>query len=503
MNLLTASHSDPRVPPTGLARELTLVDNVAIVVGVIIGSAIFLVPSNIARALPAPASVLAVWVIGGVITLGGALSLAELGSMFPGAGGLYTFLRKAFGDCSGFLYTWTFLLLINTGSMAALALAFGVYSAQLMPIGQAAQKMVAVGCVSLLTIINCLGVGAAKRIQNLATLVKIGGIVVMCAVAFARRAPLQANASAGLTKAAFHPGWTQLGVALIAVLWAYEGWSYVTFAGGEMKDPRRDLPRSLLLGTLVVTVAYLSCTLAYYSVLTSQEIAQSPGVAAATMNRLIGPTASVFISGLILVSIVGAINGLMLTGPRGYFAMAVDGLCFPVFARLSPRYHTPTFAIMLQGFWAALLTLSGTYQQLFTAVVFTAWLSYTAAVVAVVVLRVRLPSHPRPYHVPFFPWLPGMFLLAALCVAASAAASEPRHAALAVLLIVSGLPAYALVLRGRRRNHSRNELGSRTMSDIPLGDSQSQLEADTAASVTDQLSSKANGRPSARNEDVF
>ena len=431
----------------------------AIVAGIVIGSGIFLVPKDIARELASPAAALAVWVVGAALSLFGALSLAELAAMFPGAGGLYTYLRTAYGDLAGFLYTWAFLLLINTASIATLAVAFGIYSAELLQLSPAGQKAVAVACILLLTFVNCLGVRAGKWVQNIFTLAKVSGIAVMCAVVFARRTPLEATATSFWPQGSLDlGGLTRFGVALVAVLWAYEGWAWVSFSGGEMKNPQRDIPRALFYGTLVVTAAYLAAALAYYTVLSVAEVAGSERVAATAMTRLVGrPEASGaadFISLLILTSIFGSINGTILTGPRCYYAIAADGLFFRAFARLNPRSHTPVFAIVFQGLWAALLAVLGTFEQLFTAVVFAAWISYAAVVGAVIVLRRKLPEQPRPYCVAGYPWLPALFILASLGIVVSAAVSKPLHVGLAFALILLGLPLYSLLRRGTTPRHS-------------------------------------------------
>ena len=434
----------------GLVRELRLPDVVAIVVGVVIGSGIFLVPSDIARSLASPAHALLVWIVGGLLTLFGALSLAELAAMAPGAGGFYTILREAYGDRAGFLYTWSFLLLINTGSLATLAVAFGIYAAQLVPLSAVGQKVVAVAVLLLLTWVNCLGVRAGKWVQNIFTLAKLSGIAIMCGIVFWHRAPFAATTDGFSTTGWFDIPWVAFGVALVAVMWAYEGWAWVSFSGAEMKNPTRDLPIGLFLGTLIVTTVYLVASTAYYSVLTVGEVAGAARVAAETIVRLVGPGAAAFISFLILTSIFGSINGTILTGPRCYYAIAADGLFFRPFARIHPRYHTPVFAIVFQGFWAALLTILGTFQQLFTAVVFAAWISYAAVVAAVIVLRRKQPDRPRPYRVFGYPWLPVLFIVASLAIVASATRAEPLHVGVSIALILAGLPVFALLRRSSK-----------------------------------------------------
>lgn len=442
----TGQATPTALQPT-LARELGLFDATAITVGTIIGSGIFLVPTAVAAQLASPAMVLLVWVAGGVLSLFGALSLAEMAAAFPGAGGLYVYLRQAYGSPVGFLYGWTLLFMIHSGSIATLAVAFGIYTAQFYPLTSVGQKGVAVVCVLLLTGVNCLGVRAGKWVQNIFTVAKVGGLAAMTFLIFVRPKPLAGLTQGFWPQAPLAPAWTQFGVALVAVLWAYEGWHVVSFAAGEIKRPARVLPRSLLYGILIITLAYLLANSSYYAVLTGEEIQQTDRVAAAAITRVLGTTAAGFISLLILVSIFGAMNGMILTGPRVYYAMAQDGLFFSAFARLNARYRTPILAILVQGAWAAGLSLLGTFQQLFTYVIFTAWIFYGAAVAAVVVLRRRQPELVRPFRVPGFPWLPAIFCAAAVGITLSTVVADPRHALLGIVLILVGLPVYALFRR--------------------------------------------------------
>jgi amino acid transporter len=366
--------------------------------------------------------------------------------MYPGAGGLYTFLRQAYGNRTAFLYTWAGLLMINSGASAVLAVAFSIYSAQFLSLGAAGQKVVAVGVVLLLSGVNCLGVRAGKWVQNIFTLAKVGGITAMCAVIFAHRAPLEATAG-NFWPGSFAPAWTDFGIGLVAVLWAFDGWFLVSFMGAEMKNPVRDLPRALFYGMLIITAVYLLASTAYYSVLTVEEVAGSDRVAAEAMLRLVGPIGAGFVSLLILISIFGALNGNILASPRCYYAMAADGLFFGAFARIHPRAHTPVFAILIQGVWSAVLALIGTFQQLFTAVIFTVWIFYAAVVAAVIVLRWKQPERERPFMVPGYPWVPGLFCLAATGIVVSAFVSQPAHVRLAFVLILSGLPVYGWLRR--------------------------------------------------------
>ena len=430
----------------GLRRELTVLDATSIVVGTIIGSAIFLLPATIAAEVGTPTLVFLIWIAGGVLTLFGALSLAELGSMYPGAGGLYVYLREAYGHMPAFLYGWGLLTIIHTGSIAALAIGFAIYFGQFFAFGMVGQKVIAASCIISLTIVNCLGIRIGKFVQNSFTVIKVGGLVGMIILLFAH------GLGSGMLRSALSPhipamSWISAGAATVAVLWAYEGWHVISFAAGEMKQPRIDLPRSLAIGTLIIVALYLFANASYYSVLTPEEIHSSPAVASSALGKAFGSDAGRFLAGLILISVVGSMNGMVLTGPRVYYAMANDGVFFEAFGRTSARYQTPVLGLLLQGIWATALCCSGTYQQLFTHVIFTAWLFYGLAVAGVVVLRVRKPSVERRYRIPVFPVPPIVFCAASAGIAAATMAESPLRSLLGIGLICTGIPLYLLFRR--------------------------------------------------------
>ncbi len=426
-----------------LLHDLSLRDATAIVAGTVIGSGIFLVPNSVANQLPSFVAVLLVWVIGGLLSLFGALALGELGAAFPGAGGLYVYLRHAYGKPIGFLYGWGLLTLIHSGSIATLAVAFRIYLAQVIPLSLFEQKAAGIICILALTAVNCLGVRSGKGVQNLLTLAKFGGLALMIGILILwGHGRLLATAFLPASRLNLQPA--HFGIALVAVLWAYEGWHVVSFTAGEFKNAQLDLPRGLFYGTLLVVVTYISVNVAYYGVLTPLQIQNTDRVAATAVSSVLGTTAALFVSVLILISIIGATNGMILTGPRVYYAMAEEGLFFRSFGTLTPRSRAPLFAILIQGVWAAFLTLLGTFQELFTYVIFTAWIFYGLAVAAVIVMRIRRPDIPRPFLAPGYPWLPALFTFAALGITLSAVISSPLHALFGIGLILTGLPIYAI-----------------------------------------------------------
>lgn len=433
-----------------LRKELNLFDVVAVVVGTVIGSGIFLLPSFVAAQLNSLGAVLLVWVVGGILTVFGALSMAELGSIYPGAGGLCTYLRHAYGPVPAFLYAWALLFMIHSGSIAALAVALGLYASQILPLNTVEERLLSAACILALTIVSCLGIRGGKLVQNLIAIAKISGlagIIVLLGMKGSRPIHLfEAAANTGsraLSLAGF-------GIALVAVLWAYEGWHVASFVAGEMKRPQLDLPRGLFYGTALVMLVYLAANLGYYHVLSPAEIRGSGAVAALGVGKLLGSTARSFISLLILISILGSINGLILTGPRVYYAMARDGVFPPAFGRISDRYRTPTLALIVQGVWAAVLSASGSYQQLFTDVIFTAWIFYGLAVAAVLVLRHTQSQLERPFCVPGYPWVPLLFCSAAIGLVLNTIIKQPGDALIGIGLIGAGVPVYFFLSNLRR-----------------------------------------------------
>jgi APA family basic amino acid/polyamine antiporter len=409
-------------------------------VGTIIGSGIFLVPHNVAMHVGTPASLFTVWVVGGLLSLAGAISLAELGAALPEAGGVYVYLREAYGKGFAFLYGWGMLVVIHSGSVATLAVAFGIYSGTFLPLSPLERKLVASAVVTVLTAVNVLGVRSGSAVQTLFTVAKLAGLAVIVgsAVFGSGVRPLASSVPLPTPRTTL----SSFGVALIGVLWAYEGWHMLSFTAGEVRNPARVLPRSFFLGTLLVVLAYLSANLAYLRVLTLAALAQHERVAATAMQILAGPRGTLFVSALILCSIFGALNGTILTGPRAYFAMARDGVFFPSVGRVHPRFKTPALAVLVQGALSIVLAVSGTYEQLFTYVIFSAWIFYGAAVVAVLILRRQRPSLERPYRIWGSPFVPIVFVLAALAIVVNTLLTKPRESGVGLAIILLGLPIY-------------------------------------------------------------
>lgn len=434
-----------------LRKELGTADAISIVVGTIIGSAIFLIPSTIADLVKSPLLVLRIWIAGGVLSLFGALSLAELGSMFPGAGGLYRYLREAYGPLPAFLYGWGLLAMIHSGSVAALALGFSVYFGRLFGFGAGFEKTTSVVCILLLTAVNCLGIHTSKLVQNVFTVIKLGGMGGMIVLLLAHGTGKGLLGAALRTHSPTQPALSVV-MALIAVLWAYEGWHVVSFAGGEMRNPRRALPLSLFIGTLIIFGLYVLANGSYYAVLTPAEISSTPAVAAVAMEKSFGRWAGEFIAVLIVFSVLGSMNGMIMTGPRAYYAMAQDHMFFRAFGKLNRRSSSPIVGLCVQGVWASLLCCSGTYQQLFTDVIFVAWLFYALTVMGVIVLRWRRPDVKRPYRVPGFPLLPILFSIAAVGIAVSAIAESPVRSLVGVGLILAGVPLFLFFRRSERQS---------------------------------------------------
>jgi APA family basic amino acid/polyamine antiporter len=424
-----------------LARRLGFWDAFFLALGTVIGSGVFLTPHSIAQVLPSSGYILAIWVVGGVLSMMGALAIAELGAMYPEAGGLYVYLREAYGPMVAFLYGWALFLIIQTGSAATLAVAFNIYASYFFRLDAAGAKLVSLALVVGLTAVNCLGIRQGATLNNCATVLKVGSILFMAATIFGG-APAAGNFSRPWDLPAGFPLLAGLGSAMIGALWAYEGWHMLSFTAGEIRLPQRNFPRALIASTAVLIVLYLLANLAYLHALTIPEIARYQDVAARSSQQALGSVAGGFIAAAIMVSIFGACHATILSGPRVFYAMARDGMFFSALARVHPRLKTPIVAIVAQGVWASVLVLLGTFQQLFSYVIFGGWIFYGLSALAVVVLRRRAPGIERPYRVPFYPWLPLVFTLMAGGLVVNSLVSSLESSLYGFAFLLLGIPVY-------------------------------------------------------------
>jgi basic amino acid/polyamine antiporter, APA family len=435
--------------PTGLKRSLGFTDLVLITIGTTIGSGIFLVPGIVLRQTGANMGLaLAVWTVAGVLSLLGALTYAELGAMNPEAGGLYTYIRDAFGPLPAFLYGWTSFVVISSGSMATLAVAFAAYLGQIVSLGSIPKPLISVLLIALVATINVRGTRKSAAVQNWTTAAKVGALLALSVLLIVRGHSPPAT-TAALPMQSLAAG---IGAAMIGVLWAYEGWQYVTFSAGEARDPQRTFPRAIGLATLALIALYLLANVGYLAALGPTGAAQSERVAADATATILGPVAGKIVGGLILVSIFSALNGLTLTAPRMYYAMARDGVFFKRLAIVHPRFETPAFAIVSIAAWGALMAATGTFEQLLTYVVFAGWIFYALGALAIFVYRRRQPDAVRPYRVPGYPLTPLLFVLAAGLLVLNTMVTQPGRAAVGLSVVVLGTPAfYAWRAASRRR----------------------------------------------------
>lgn len=416
-------------------------DGTSIVMGIIIGSAIFIVPAEITREVGSAHMALVVWISTGLLSLFGALTFAELAAMMPQAGGQYIYLREVYGPMVSFLCGWTFFLAAQSGSIAAVAVGFGQYLGHFIPLSAFAVRCAAAASVAVFTLINYRGVREGGSVQTLLTALKVGAIVALIVLSYViLRHP--AHASATLATGTGKGFGASFGVAIIAALWAYDGWNNVTFAAGEVKNPERNVPLALMLGTFAVVALYVTLNLAYYRVLSTAQVAASERVAADAAVKLLGQAGAQFVTAAIMISMLGAVNGLILAGARVYYAMATDGLFFTSCARIHQRFRTPHLSLVLQGVWTIALIMMARYEQLFTYVIFTEWVFYALAAWGVIVLRRSRPNAPRPYRVWGYPVVPLLFVLTAVGFIVNTLVQEPIAAGWGAFIVALGIPVY-------------------------------------------------------------
>jgi len=431
-----------------LRRSLTLLDLTMIAVGSTIGSGIFLTPAIVAQAVPSPMWILGLWILGGITALSGALTFAELGGMMPRAGGVYVFLTEAYGGLAGFLYGWAYFLVVNTGGIAALAIAFATYLNVLIPLGTNGVMIAAVAGIALVTLVNVLGVKAGGIFSDIFTALKLLGILFILAVGFGWGSFSTTNfAQPLITSGGGIAG--ALTIAMVGILWSYGGWQHATFTAAESLRPERDVPRALIIGAGIVVVAYLLINVAYFLLLSPAQIASSPHVASDAVSSVLGPAGSTLIALVIFLSTFGTAGIYTLTAPRIYFAMANDGVFFRQVTRVHPRYQTPYIAILLQSGWAiALVFLWGTFERLISYVVFTDWIFFAMTAASVFVFRRKLPTAERPYRTTGYPVTPAIFLAIALLFVLNTLLERPAESGAGLLFLALGVPVYYFWKKG-------------------------------------------------------
>lgn len=437
-----AFEHDDRLP-----RRLGMWSAIAVLVGSTIGSGIFRVPSTVAADVGSVGAIGMLWVLGAVVALFGALTLAELAALFPRSGGIYVFLREAYGPLPAFLFGWTELLVIRPSALGAIAMLFAEYVQEFVPLSDGQVRMVAAAAIFLLAAANIRSVRWGAAVQNASTAAKSLALVGLAVLAFVLGNP-GGGALAG--PIGFQPlSWGGFGVALIAVMWAYDGWADLTFMAGEVRDPARTLPRALLGGTLAVVAIYLAVNLAYLYVLPVPEMVGRPLVAADAARRIFGQAGASIVAAMVLLSAFGALNGSTMTGPRILFAMADDGLFFRPIAAVHPRFRTPWAAIALAAALGIGYVSIRSFEQLADAFILGIWPFYALAVGAVYILRRKRPELARPYRTVGYPVVPMVFLVASLAMLLNAAVEQPVSTLIGFGVILLGVPVFWL-WKGRR-----------------------------------------------------
>lgn len=453
-------------------RGLRLIDVIALIVGSMIGSGIFIVSADIARIVQSPGLLLVVWAIAGVLTVIGALSYAELAAAMPHAGGQYVFLREAFGKLPAFLYGWSLFLVIGTGVVAAVSVAFAKFMGiivpsisasnvvfQIGPVAISTQRLVAMAVIAILTYVNCRGVREGAIVQNVFAFLKTAAIIILlvCGLTIGRNEAVTAANFTNMFRES--PGGfgmlTAIGTAMVGALFAMDSWAYVCFAAAEVKNPRRNLPRALLFGTGLVCIIYLLVNLSYMSVLPLAgdpngadamsrgiQFAAEDRVATAVAHMILGNSALIVIAAAIMISTFGCVNGNILMCARLYYAMAKDRLFFKSVSHIHPKTHVPVRALIVGGIWSCGLTLTGSYSELLDYIIFATLIFYALTIAGVIVLRRKRPDLKRPYMAWGYPWLQIIYIAASLSIALDLLIYKPTYTWPGLIIVMSGVPVF-------------------------------------------------------------
>jgi APA family basic amino acid/polyamine antiporter len=430
------------LPPATLNRVIALPHATALVVGIIIGASIFVQPTEVSRYVPNIPGIFAVWLIAGLLTACGALVCAELSSAFPQTGGVYVFLNETISPTAGFLWGWAMFWSAHSGIVAAASVVFSRYVAYFTPLDDRGIRMVAIAGILLLSVVNYLGVRQGSRVQAIITAAKIIAIAAILVLV----ALLGKHAEASTTTASSHFTISDFALAVGAGLFAFGGWHMVTYAAGETRNPEKTIPRALLIGTLTVTACYLALNAACLYLLPLDRVTHSTRVAADAANALVGSKGAAAISGLVMVSTFGVLNGVILAGPRVYLAIAERYRALAWMGAIHPRFHTPHVAILLQAVWSCVLVATGTYRELFSRVIYTEWIFFALMTVGLMRAR-RRPGYTPAYRAWGYPVVPVIFIAASLGVVFYQVAADPWRAAGGLFLVVLGLPLYLLWIR--------------------------------------------------------
>jgi basic amino acid/polyamine antiporter, APA family len=470
---------------TKLVRRLSLTDSILLLAGGIIGSGIFLTAQDVATSTRRPWLFLSVWGIGMVITLLACFAFAELGAMFPEAGGQYVYMREAYGEFVAFIYGWMIFTVSCGGTIAALAAGFALYMGSLFPALDATQivatlgpvtltlrhhsvgalgpfeltrgHLVAIAAIAFQTVINIFGVRWGAVLQNLATWMKFAAIAAFVLLGLTIGKGSWSHYSSVIPATSTSPSMLAgVGLALIAVFWAFDGWVYITWVSGEVKDPQKNLPRSMILGLLLVGIIYLAINAVYLYALPMAGIAAETTVARGAAVSMFSTNAAKWLSLMIAISCFGAMASCVMSGARVYYAMAEDGIFFKTLANVHPRWRTPVASLVIQGIWSAALALSGKYDQLFTYVMFMMVLSYVLTVVALFVLRRKQPNTPRPYRCIGYPWVPGLYVVLGSVWFFNVIFERPKEALWGIGIVAAGAPFYFYWRKQKRLHATQN-----------------------------------------------
>lgn len=440
-----------------LRRAIGLPHATAMVVGTIIGASIFVQPSEITGRVPSIAGVFLVWFISGVLTFFGALVCAEMASIFSKSGGVYVFLKETFHPATGFLWGWSMFWSIHSGIIAAISVIFARYLAYFFPMGDFGIKAVAVGLICMLSAVNYVGVRQGTMVQTLFTLGKVIAIVAIIALGFSLGSRLPEHFVTGESMQT-EVSIKDFFIALVAGLFAFGGWHMVTYSAEETINPKKTIPRALMLGTMIVTVCYIALNAVYMYILPLDMVASSNRIAADAADVLVGSGGGAVMSGIVIFSTFGAVSGIILAGPRVYYSMARDGLLFKWVGEIHQKYRTPHRAIIIQALWSSILVVTGTYRGLFTRVVYTEWMFFGLMTIGLFILRKR-PAIIRDYSIWGYPIVPALFIISSFVIVINQVISDPIESVFGLSLVIIGLPVYYIWTKiniKRRYNYEHN-----------------------------------------------